>query len=311
MIDILQYAAFEAIAKLDPQHAFVGSSYMLLMAIYLASSEIQPAALIGHVRSDIAQSYAGSLQTVGLVGKTAINSRDFFRQAVRDPDLEGLLITDTLDQPDYAELIQQLRNDLRTKRTPIAFLYRNADSQLRLQRLFDTDPFFVALPISLEPGFVGSQIARLRQLADPWPVSVVDRRRHSIAAIDWLTKISGDREHYRFYDLGSHQDELTKLLYLPGFADQASQILTQLGTPSAQRELINFASQSGLPLDDRKKAVKAFARAVENGSTVLLTRDEILRQYDRYNASEGEPESSQQILGSILDAIESRVRSSD
>ena len=110
--------------------------------------------------------------------------------------------------------------------------------------------------------------------------------------------------------MGRYQDELTRLLYLPGFADPASQILTKLGTPAAQRELINFASQNGLPLEDRKKAVEAFARAVENGSTLLLTRDEILRQYDRYNASESEAESTQQILGSILDAIESRARNS-
>ena len=79
----LQYAAFQAIANLDPQQAFAGSSYMLLMAVYLASSEIRPAALIGHVRSDIAQSYAGHSAVFRLVGKTATNSRDFFREAVR------------------------------------------------------------------------------------------------------------------------------------------------------------------------------------------------------------------------------------
>jgi hypothetical protein len=307
----LQYAAFQAISNLNPQQAFAGSSYMLLMAVYLASSENRSAALVGHVRSDIAQLYAGTLKSLGMSGKTVTNSRDFFREAVADPDLEALLITDTLDQPNYAELIQQLRNDLRTKRIPIALLYRNTESKVRLQRLVGSDPFFIALPISLEPEFIGSQITRLRQLADPWPISNLDRRRHSIAAVDWLARIAGDRETYNFYDLGSYQDELTRLLYLPGFADPASQILTQLGTPAAQRELINFASQNGLPLEDRKKAVEAFARAVENGSTLLLTRGEILRQYDRYNASENEPESTQLILGSILDAIESRARDSN
>ena len=161
---------------------------MLLMAVYLASSENRSAALVGHVRSDIAQSYAGTLQSLGMSGKTATNSRDFFREAVADPDLEALLITDTLDKPDYAELIQQLRNDLRTKRIPIALLFRNTESQVRLQRLVGSDPFFIALPISLEPEFVGSQISRLKQLADPWPISDLDRRRHSIVAMDWLTK---------------------------------------------------------------------------------------------------------------------------
>jgi hypothetical protein len=39
---------------------------------------------------------------------------------------------------------------------------------------------------------------------------------------------------------------------------------------------------------------------------VLLTTDQILMQYDRYNASETADADTQRVLGSLLDAIESR-----
>jgi hypothetical protein len=53
------------------------------------------------------------------------------------------------------------------------------------------------------------------------------------------------------------------------------------------------------------EAVAAFRTSVaENG--VLLTSDEIVAQYDRYNASARADVDTQQILGAVLDAIESR-----
>ncbi len=65
----LQFAAFEAIAKLDPQMAFPGSSYMMMLAVYMASSEGRAAGLVGHVRPDISQTYAVTLSSAGLLEK--------------------------------------------------------------------------------------------------------------------------------------------------------------------------------------------------------------------------------------------------
>jgi hypothetical protein len=207
-------------------------------------------------------------------------------------------------------LIQQLRSDFRTKRIPIGFVYRSPEYKRRVDRLLAADPLLLAFPISLEPEYVVSQVRRLEALAEPWPVTEMDRQKQAIAAVQWLAKIAGQRDVYPFYDFGAYEDQLTRMIYFPGFVDSASEILVQLGTPSAQRELINFASQNGLPVAEREKAVEAFARSVKNGGT-LLTRQEILQQYDLYNASEGDAPESQKILGAILDAIESRVRDSD
>jgi len=83
--------------------------------------------------------------------------------------------------------------------------------------------------------------------------------------------------------------------------------LASLGTPAAQRELVNFASQSSLSAEERQKVVDAFVKSVNQGGT-LLTTSEIQQQYDRYNASRNDPEGGRKVLGTILDVIESRKR---
>ena len=305
----LQYAAMKAIASIDPQKPYAGSSYMVNLAVFLAQSENRPSGLIGHNRQSFGQTYAATLASSGLFGQSVSSSREFFRTATSDPDIEVLLVTDTLSNPDYADLIHQLRNDWRTKRLPVALLYRESQRSRRMQTRLGNDPMFSAIPFSTSPDYVISHVARLNEKVEPWKLSNIDRRRHGAAAVDWLSKIASDRDTYQFYSLGKQQAQLVKLLYLPGFAESASKILENLGTPLAQRELVNFASQSGLPVEERKRVVEAFVRSVQTGGT-LLTTDEIQQQYDRYNASENEPEASQKVLGAILDAIEARKRAS-
>ena len=301
----LQYAAFEAITKIDPQQAYAGSSYVTSLATYLAQSENRASAVVGHNQLEAGQTLAAALSSSGVVGKSASSSREFFRQATSSPDIEMLFVTDTLTLPHYSELIQQLRNDWRTRRLPIAFMFRDFERRKRVSFRFPDDDLLLLVPFSDEPSQVATNVVNLSELYDPWRISNVDRRRHAAAAVRWLAKVSSDRERYHFYDLGANHDSLAKLLYFPGFAEEGSKILASLGTPSSQRELVNFASQSGLPVGDREKVVEAFADSVETGGT-LLTTVEIQRQYDRYNASKTDSEESQKLLGTILDVIEAR-----
>ena len=302
----LQYAAFEAITRIDPQQAYTGSSYVTSLATFLAQSDNRASGLVGHNQSAVGQTFAAELGSSGVLGVSVSNSRDFFRQATSSPDIEMLFVTDTLVSPHYAELIQQLRNDWRTRRLPIAFMFRDFERRKRVSFRFPDDDLLLLVPFSDQPGQVATNVVNLAELYDPWRISNVDRRRHAAAAVRWLAKVSSDRKQYCFYDLGSSHDSLARLLYSPGFAEQGSKILASLGTPSAQRELVNFASQSGQPVGDREKVVQAFADSVATGGT-LLTTAEIQQQYDRYNASKTESEESQKLLGTILDVIEAKA----
>src|SRR5690606_28129101 len=86
----------------------------------------------------------------------------------------------------------------------------------------------------------------------------------------------------------------------------ATSFLAEIGTRDAQRLLVDFASQTSQPIELRRAAGAAFTLNVTEHGT-QLTSDEILRQYDRYNRSETLDKDTQQLLGSILDAIEARA----
>ena len=307
----LQFAAMQAIAAIDPQKAYAGNSYMIKLAVFLAQSENRPSGLIGYNRGDLAQNYAATMLSLGLHGRAAASSREFFQTATSDPDLEVLVVTDSLNNPDYGHLIQQLRTDWRTRQLPIALLYRDVDRGRRTSIQLQNDPLFTAIPFSLQPNLVATHIERLDDQIKPWKISNFDRRRHGAFAMQWLAKISSDRERYYFYRLSSgEQSQLTKLLYFPGFAADASAVLGSLGTPESQRALVDFASQNAISVDEREFAAAAFARSVKRGGTLLTVAD-VQLQYDRYQASTDDPKESRRILAGLLDAIEERIRSAE
>ena len=89
----------------------------------------------------------------------------------------------------------------------------------------------------------------------------------------------------------------------PRYTETIAKILGTIGTPDAQRSLVNYASQSGQPDDLRTLAASAFGESIrQNG--LLLTTGEIQLQFDRYKSGENESIETQRLLGSILDQIE-------
>lgn len=301
----LQYAAFDAITSIDPKIAYVGSSFVLNYGVLVAQSEQQPLALVGHPNVNIARSYAATIGDLGVKGIAANRSKELFEVATTNPDVEMIFICDTLGRPGHLNLIRQLRSDWRTRRLPIALLYTDIDRGQLASKYFEDDELFVAMPLTLSPQQISTHVGRLVSRAKPYRLSTVDRQRQGSAAIQWLAKISKTREQYRFYDLADHQDALNGLLFQPGQEVPVSSILAGIGLPSAQLQLVDFASQNSLPIEKREAAAQAFAQSVNQGGT-LLTTGQIKRQYDRYNASAKEPKATQEVLGSILDAIESK-----
>ena len=303
----LQYAAFDAITNIDPVQAYNGSSYTVALAVFLAQSDNRPMGVIGHNRDAVAQTYAATMASAGLLGQSVTTGRALFQTVIANPDVEVIMVTDVLDLPEYATLIQQLRNDWRTRRIPVALLFRDQSRARRVRMRVGNDPRFVAIPFGMEPERVASHVRQLQETIEPWSVTNFQRQKHAAKAVEWLAKIASDRANYPFYNLGAHENALARLLYIPGFAKSASSVLANLGTPRAQRELVDFASQGTVSIEDRKHVANAFSQAVKTGGALLTTK-EIQLQYDRYNASEGESKETQEILGSILDALEARKR---
>ena len=73
--------------------------------------------------------------------------------------------------------------------------------------------------------------------------------------------------------------------------------------------MVTLASQSARRLSDRQAAAAAFGTAISRRG-LLLARNDIELQYERYNQSQILDRDTQKVLGSLLDAIESPTRRS-
>ena len=80
-------------------------------------------------------------------------------------------------------------------------------------------------------------------------------------------------------------------------------MLSKLNAPAAQRQLVDLASNDALPIELRQVAAQGFLDSVAHHG-ILLTSQQILVQYARYNESQHKQPATQQLLGSILDCIE-------
>jgi hypothetical protein len=109
----------------------------------------------------------------------------------------------------------------------------------------------------------------------------------------------------KFYDLRRQTDVIEAAALRPQAASESIAALAVLGTPAGQRALADLASLQTTSIATRREAAQAFDRNAQQHG-LLLTSDEILRQYDRYNASATADAGSQQVLGTVLDAIESQ-----
>lgn len=300
----LQAAALDTIQTIDPKVGFVGSSFVLELAVNLAVSGSQPVALLAHPDTQVGRTYAARANYERLVGVATNSGPSLFELATRSASVEVILISDEISFPSYRSLIRQLRSDWRTREIPIGLLYSDVDRGQQLVREMEADPLFAAMPFSTSQKMIQTHLARMLTRVQPYRVSTYDRQQHAKLAVDWLAKIANQRKEYRFYNLNRHETALYGLIFKPGFEAKASNILASLGTPSAQRQLVDYASQNAISAESRKQAVDALSASLKSRGN-LLSAAEIQRQYDRYNASENQPKETQEILGSILDAFES------
>ncbi len=301
----LRFAALEAILKFKPTEPFAGSSRVTDGLAYFASSYGVPRVLIAHGRSEEAQKLAGLAGQLGYEADIATNGRRAFELAVNSPDYEFALIHSAIERPPADELLAQLRRDRRTALLPVGFIAPLDDLE-RIQRFAEmssrADAF---LQPQNEPEMkLFSQ--RVLARAGRAHVSPAERRAQAIAALDGLIALSQGPQ--RVFDVRRQEPALAPLLYVPELSTRAAAVLGQLGTVKSQRSLLELADLSTQPLPTRQAAVTAFAHSVRQHG-IALTREELLQQYDLYNANAGRDVDTNAVLSAILDTIEHRGRS--
>lgn len=299
----LRFAAVEALVKLAPEDwRFPGASQITHGITHFANCSGALCGVIADTLPQKAQDLAGLLVQLGYETSLATNGRDAVLQTVGSSDVAFILIDTTLPNAPPEILIQSIRKDPRAAWLPIGLLapVNQLDEVRRLAERFPRTAVFV------RPHNAGAMQLQMEELLATVAYEFVppeERLAQAQAALTWLVALTNKPHIRALYDLRRLDGMLTSVVYVPELTEQASLALANLGTHRAQLALVELASTVAMPLASRQAAAEAFRIAVQRDG-VLLSPHEVLRQYDRYNASEHLDEDTQQVLGSILDSIE-------
>ena len=298
----VRYAAARAIMNIDPRQPYPGASYLPEVLAELAAVSGRERVLIGMPRQDVASLLAGRLSGLGFRTQRTVDGKDFLRAAVDSSDFDVMILSDAVNCPPASETLQQLRKDPQGQAIPVILAARTG-SVAAAERLASRDDLVVVMPEFADDLTLSTAIGQAEKLASRRSVPAARRLEQAVDAMQWLTHLTRYSQSYAWYDLSRVRSMAESALATGDLADEAVDLLGYLGTESSQKTLVDLASQNGLPMQRRLRAANAFTEAVLRRGLMLHQAD-IDRQYDRYNASADADQATQEILGQLLDAIE-------
>lgn len=298
----VRYAALEAIARLNPTRPYPGASHVRPAIVRMLSSRGGRDVLVASPSLEAAATWAGGLASQGYSAQIAASGAEALEVAIAEADIEIVLIDMAITSPAVREVVFQLRRQPGTALVPIGLLAR--EEQLSTARqIANEHQGVIAYPRPHSDQALQSLATELTALLPPDWTTPDDRTRQSAQATEWMYQFLDQGRD--FYRLRAAADDVSRAIRRAAPNATSWATMATLGTPDSQRTLVDSASTGPLPIETRQAAAEAFATSVERFG-LLLTADQILRQYDLYNASEREPRETQEVLGKLLDTIESQ-----
>lgn len=298
----VRFAALQAIYRMAPQSPYAGASFVPETIGFFARTAGTRRILIAHPRSEISQTLAGICLELGIDSDLFITGNLTFQAARRNSDYELVLLSDAIELPNIQEQVQQFRRDPLTAKLPIGVLAR-AENFERLQRTFAEDSQTEVFAQPTDEASVSFVLRRLLERTGRDFVSHEERMQQASFALEHWADLASKPELFGFYELLPQQPAAEMALTVPELTAQASRVLGLLANQQSQRALLTLVNQSSRPLSDRQVAAAAFGVAVHRRG-ILLTKPEILQQYQHYNQSKDSDAGTQQVLGAVLDALD-------
>ncbi len=295
-------AAAKAILTIDPQTPYAGSAELMDTLAFLATAKGKRVIVIGELDQQRGQAMAAVLAQLGYEVVATSGGAELFKAAFDSADVEVIFVSKPLARFPMMETVQVLRKDRRTGDLPIAVIAPVGDLdyyQLRTKN----DPLTLAtIRPHDEEGFA-FQLQQLYGSQGRLIVSALERAEDAEFAVAALNRMLETPEKYDFYDFTKVEEIAIRRLADDNVTPAMATLLGHLATPAAQMALVEYASDPFHPLAFREQCVAAFKAAVARRG-ILLTKDQIVAQYDRYNASEELDSGTQAVLGEVLDIIE-------
>ncbi len=302
----IRYAAVRAIMKIDPRRQYAGASFFLEALTDLANASGSPGAVVGLARRDANDSVSGLLSSLGFSVAQVNEAGPLLNLARKSSDYDVLFLSDSVSGPTASETIQVLRKNHRTKRMPIVLMVRPGGIE-RAKRIAAIDAMTTVLPEFADEQALIAKLEEVEKMVAGKAVSPARRLEQARDAIAWLTHLTQYSQTYSFYDLQRSSDVALRAVGHPVLSSASISLLGYLGGETAQQQLVELAGHRDFSFEDRQRAANAFTQAVARRGLMLRAKD-VYRQYDRYNASEKEEVKFQEVLGQVLDVIESQTK---
>ena len=301
----LRISAARAIVSLKPQRPYAGSSYMLPTLAFFASTSGQRRVLLAGGNVEDMRKKVSVFSAAGFKVDNAVDGREVMRMAVSSPDYELAMIDMGIDQPPINMLLQQLRHDYRSADLRVGLIARDGFLE-RAEHLSESDTMAKAFSRPHDDASLAWQLEQLATIKPQEFVGFDERQRQANEAMDMLAELG--RTSGKLYDIRLVEKAALTALYTPSLSLKAIDVLAMINSPESQRTLADIAGNAAQTLQVRQAAVSAFRRNVQSFG-ILLTTEEINKQYQLYNASKILDQPTQKILGLILDCLEAPTKS--
>ncbi|PQO31682.1 HEAT repeat domain-containing protein [Blastopirellula marina] len=298
----VRLAAAKAILAIDPQSPYAGSAELMDTLAFLATARGKRVVVIGELDQQRGQAMAGELAQLGFEVVATPGGSEFFKAAYESADVEVIFVSKPLARLPMMETVQVLRKDRRTGDLPIAVIAPVGELdyfELRTK----SDPLTLATIRPHDKDGYAFQLQQLYESQGRLIVPAMERAEDAEFAIAALSRMLETPEKYEFYDFTKMEEIAIRRLSDDNVTLAIAKLLGSLATPGAQMALVEYASDPFHPLAFREQCAAEFKAAVARRG-ILLTKDQMVAQYDRYNASEELDSGTQAVLGKVLDIIE-------
>lgn len=299
----VRFHATRALMRLGPAKPYAGASRLMESIEYFVASHGAPRALAAHAVGQEARRQAALLAALGYEAEAVADRRSLLETAIAAPNYELILVDIGLATPLAGQIIQQLRRDSRTSTAAICIV-GHGDELERAERIARQEPLVRAIVRPLDSQALAMQTRSLLAAAARHRASPEDRLAQALEALDWLDKLAEARNP--MYDFSRVEQTAIDALSSPALSTRAAAVLARFGSRRSQLTLAEYASRQIEALPHRQAALRSLGANLSRYGN-LLTLAEIERQYDRYNASEGQAVEHLAILSRILDLIEARA----
>jgi hypothetical protein len=303
----VRMTALQAIMQLKPTAPYPGSSEVPSALAFFISTSGKRHVLAAAPNIQHARTVGGMLIVKGLEADVAGTGKQLMQIAVASPDYELALIDVSTHTPEIGILLQQLRHDERTASLRVGLLARDG-FLAQAEHAAESDTLSKVFAWPIDENAAAWQVDQLATIAPEEFVDFDVRQRQAGEALKLLAELFCSPG--TFYDLRRTQSAVLTALYVSKLSEKAMEVLACMNSAESQQALLEVADRLTLPLPMRTAAVKAFRLNMERHG-ILLTSEEIRRQYRFYNESKDQDVASQRVLGLILDCLEAPTKDKD